>query len=147
MLPDYPYGLPVLCLIFHTDEQSMGGYSFQTDSFLHFTLLILTSDTFPVIISPQRGYMSFQPKDTKERILHRLKISRGHLDKVISMVNSDTYCIDVIHQSQAVQKALKEVDHVILENHLKSCVADAVTKGHRDEAVSEVMQVFKKSSS
>ena len=91
--------------------------------------------------------MSFKPKSTKERILHRLKIARGQLNKVISMVESDTYCINVIHQSQAVQKALKEVDHLILENHLKSCVADAVTSGRRDQAVSEVMQVFKKSTS
>ena len=91
--------------------------------------------------------MSYRPKDTKERILHRLKIARGQLNKVISMVESDKYCIDVIHQSQAVQKALKQADDLTLENHLKSCVADAVTKGNRDQAVSEVMQVFKKSSS
>jgi DNA-binding FrmR family transcriptional regulator len=97
------------------------------------------------IISPQRGYMSYQPKDIKERILHRLKISRGHLDKVISMVNSDTYCIDVIHQSQAVQKALRQVDQVILENHLHTCLADAIVHGKQVNAISEVMQVFKKS--
>jgi len=63
------------------------------------------------------------------------------------MVESDKYCIDVIHQSQAVQKALKQVDDLTLENHLKSCVVDAISAGRRDEAVSEVMQVFKKSSS
>lgn len=105
----------------------------------------MTFDYLCFIISPQRGYMSYRPKDTKERILHRLKIARGHLNKIISMVEDDTYCIDIIHQSQAVQKALKEADQVILENHLKSCVADAMKQGRRDEAVAEVMQVFKKS--
>jgi DNA-binding FrmR family transcriptional regulator len=88
--------------------------------------------------------MSYRPKDTKERLLHRLKITRGHLDKVISMVEADVYCIDVIHQSRAVQKALKEVDHLILENHLQTCVADAVSAGRQDAAVAEVMQVFQK---
>jgi len=90
--------------------------------------------------------MSYRPKDIKDRLLHRLKITRGHLDKVISMVDTDVYCIDVIHQSQAIQKALRQVDHLILENHLKTCVADAVSAGHKDEAVLEVMQVFNKSS-
>lgn len=86
----------------------------------------------------------FRPKDFQERVLHRFKITRGHLEKVIKMSESDAYCIDIIHQSQAIQKALKEIDNLILENHLKGCVADAIEDGRRDEAVAEVMNVFKK---
>ncbi len=88
--------------------------------------------------------MTYRPKDTQERILHRLKIARGHLNKVIQMVEADDYCIDVIHQSQAVQKALKEVDNLILENHLKSCVIDSLKNGDKDEAIKEVMNIFAK---
>lgn len=90
--------------------------------------------------------MTYKPKDTQERILHRLKIARGHLDKVIKMVEDHDYCIDVLHQSQAVQKAIKETDNVILENHLKTCVSDAISEGKKDEAISEIMQVFKKNT-
>lgn len=90
--------------------------------------------------------MAYRPKDTKERILHRLKIAQGHLKKVIQMVEDDTYCIDVIHQTQAIQKALKEIDNITLENHLKGCVTDAIKDGRKDEAVAEVMNVFKKSN-
>lgn len=60
------------------------------------------------------------------------------------MTESNAYCIDLIHQSQAIQKALKETDLVILENHLKSCVAEAISSGRKDEAIGEVMQVFQK---
>ncbi len=88
----------------------------------------------------------YRPKDTQERILHRLKISRGHLDKVIKMVEEDQYCIDVLHQMQAVESGLKETGSVVLENHLKTCVADAIGKGKTEEVVAEVMQVFRKSS-
>lgn len=88
--------------------------------------------------------MSYRPKDTEERILHRFKIASGHLKKVISMLENDEYCIDIIHQSQAVQRALKEADDLILENHLKTCAADAIRGGRQDEAVREVMNVFKK---
>jgi len=90
--------------------------------------------------------MTYRPKDTQERILHRLKISLGHLKKVINMVEKDEYCIDIIHQSQAVQKALKETDSVILENHLKTCVADAIAKGKKNETITEVMNVFNRNN-
>lgn len=89
--------------------------------------------------------MSYQPKDQKERVLHRLKIAQGHLKKVISMLETDTYCVDVIHQSQAVQKALKEVDNLLLENHLKGCVSNAIKQGEDKQAIEEVMTVFKRS--
>ncbi len=62
------------------------------------------------------------------------------------MAQDDKYCIDIIHQSQAVQKALKEVDNVILETHLNGCVADAIREGRKDEAVTEVMNVFRKAN-
>lgn len=88
--------------------------------------------------------MSYRPKDIQERILHRFKIASGHLKKVINMLENQEYCIDVIHQSQAVQRALKEADDLILENHLKTCAADAIRGGRQDEAVTEVMNVFKK---
>lgn len=88
----------------------------------------------------------FRPKDTKERILHRLKIAHGHLKKVIQMVEDGEYCIDVIHQSQAVQRALQESDSLVLENHLKTCVADAIQKGQKETVIKELMQVLKKSN-
>ena len=89
--------------------------------------------------------MAYRPKDTKARILHRLNISQGHLKKVVEMVETVEYCIDVIHQTQAIQNALKEVDNVILENHLKGCVTDSIRSGKQDEAVAEVMNIFRKS--
>lgn len=88
--------------------------------------------------------MAYRPKNIKERIIHRLQIAQGHLKKVQSMVEDDIYCIEIIHQSQAVQRALKEVDNVILENHLKGCTTDAIKAGKQDEAVAEVMNVFRK---
>jgi CsoR family transcriptional regulator, copper-sensing transcriptional repressor len=82
--------------------------------------------------------------NTKKKILHRLQIARGHLDKVISMVEKDAYCIDVVHQSIAVQAALKKTDEVVLENHLRTCVSDSIKSGDSNEAIKEVMEVLRK---
>jgi CsoR family transcriptional regulator, copper-sensing transcriptional repressor len=89
--------------------------------------------------------MAYRPKDTQERILHRLKITKGQLEKVIKMVEDDEYCIDIIHQMQAVESAIRETEGVLLENHLKTCTADAIRKGRKKEAITEIMNVFKKS--
>ena len=80
----------------------------------------------------------------KNKILHRLKISKGHLEKVIQMVDADEYCIDIVHQLIAIQSALRNVDELILENHLKTCVADSIKKGDVDSSIKEVMEVLKK---
>jgi len=86
----------------------------------------------------------YKPKNLNENILHRLKIARGHLEKVIKMTEDKEYCIDIIHQSQAVQSALAEFDNIVMENHLRTCAADAIKRGDQKEAIAEVMSVFKK---
>jgi DNA-binding FrmR family transcriptional regulator len=83
-------------------------------------------------------------KSIERTFLHRMKIARGHLDRVIAMVEKGHYCIDVIHQSKAVQSALRQVDQAMLKNHMETCVADAVKKGKSEEVISEVMKVMEK---
>lgn len=85
----------------------------------------------------------YRPKSTQERILHRLKIAQGHLKKVLKMVEEEEYCIDVIHQSKAVQRALQEADALTLENHLKTCASDAIKSGKQDETIKELMNVLR----
>lgn len=83
--------------------------------------------------------MSYRPKDTQERVMHRLKITKGHLEKVMQMVNDDVYCIDILLQLQAIENGLKSTGSLLLENHLKSCV------GLENESLSEVMKIVKRS--
>lgn len=83
--------------------------------------------------------------DSRNGPLHRLKIAKGHLDKVVSMMETGEYCIDILTQSQAVQAQLREVDVMVLSKHLSECVADAMAKGKKTEAVDEVVKVFRRS--
>jgi len=82
--------------------------------------------------------------DTKKKILHRYQIARGHLEKVVSMLEQDVYCIEIVHQSLAVQAALKKADNEVLKNHLETCVSKSIKEGNSKEAIGEVMQVLKK---
>ena len=87
----------------------------------------------------------YKPKNVQERIVHRLKISVGQLKRVVKMVEENDYCIDILHQSQAVQKALRQTDNLILENHLHTCAAKAIRQGKGKEDIAEVMALVKKS--
>ncbi len=86
----------------------------------------------------------FHTKTKKDNVLHRLKIARGHLEKVIAMVEEDQYCIDVITQSKAVQNALSKVDALLLEDHLTHCVVEHVQEGRAKQAIDEIMKVFER---
>ncbi|OGG29378.1 hypothetical protein A2973_02245 [Candidatus Gottesmanbacteria bacterium RIFCSPLOWO2_01_FULL_49_10] len=66
------------------------------------------------------------------------------MDKVIEMLERGDYCIDVVHQSIAVQAALRETDQIILKNHMQTCVADSIRQGNATEVIDEVMRVMEK---
>ena len=82
-------------------------------------------------------------QSTQRKIVHRLKIAKGHLEKIILMVEDDEYCIDIVHQSKALQAALKKADEVLLENHLRKCLVHESHNGHQDEMVEELVGVIK----
>ncbi len=80
-----------------------------------------------------------------KRALHRMRIAKGHLEKVIDMIEKREYCLDIIQQSQAVQSALSKADEVILENHLRTCVKNSMISGQDvDKKVDEIIEVFKR---
>lgn len=83
-------------------------------------------------------------QDVKDKSLKRLKTARGHLDHVISMVQSEKYCIEILQQSLAVQSALKAVDHIILKGHLEEHVSRAMQGRNKAKSISEVIDVFDK---
>jgi DNA-binding FrmR family transcriptional regulator len=83
-------------------------------------------------------------KTVQGKITHRYKIASGHLKKVVKMIESGEYCIDVIHQSLAVQAALRKADELVLKNHLETCVSDDIKKGNSKMAIDEIMRVFEK---
>ena len=81
-------------------------------------------------------------KSEKARIIHRLKISRGHLTKLIDMVENDDYCIDLITQSLAVRKAIKATENIILGRHLRTCFKRAMSKGNAKEQQKMIEEIM-----
>ena len=84
-------------------------------------------------------------EDHKREILNRLKSAEGHVRGVERMVDEDAYCIEVINQILAVQRALDKVNSMILERHLQTCVTTAIRgddAAERERVIAEIMDVF-----
>lgn len=77
--------------------------------------------------------------DTKAAHLKRLRRIEGQVRGLQRMVESDTYCIDVLTQVSAATRALESFALGLLDEHLGHCVADAVSKGG-DEADAKVKE-------
>lgn len=81
-------------------------------------------------------------------VVRRLKSVEGHVRGVQRMVEQGEYCIDVVNQIVAIQRALKKVSAMVLDDHLHSCVTDAMRGPDgqaRERVLGELMQVFEAS--
>lgn len=67
--------------------------------------------------------------DTKGDYLTRLRRIEGQVRGLQRMVDEDAYCIDILTQVAAVNKALQGVAVGLVEDHLGHCVRDAVSAG------------------
>ena len=78
-------------------------------------------------------------------ISRRLKSVEGHVRGIERMVVEDAYCIDVVNQILAVQRALKKVSTLVLDRHLHACVTSAVRGDddtEKDRVLDELLEVF-----
>ena len=78
--------------------------------------------------SPYSWIMRGYTQD-KEAYLKRLRRIEGQVRGLQRMVESDTYCIDVLTQVSAVTRALQAVALGLVEDHLGHCVTQAIEAG------------------
>ena len=81
----------------------------------------------------QHGYTS-----NKDSYLRRLKRIEGQVRGIARMVDEDKYCIDILTQVAAVNKALHAVSLGLLEEHIGHCVVGASSEpdpGTRADAI------------
>ncbi|MFE6366016.1 metal-sensitive transcriptional regulator [Streptomyces sp. NPDC057806] len=65
----------------------------------------------------------------KDDVLKRLRRIEGQVRGLQRLVEEDTYCIDVLTQVSATTRALQSFALTMMDDHLQSCVADAIALG------------------
>ena len=73
-----------------------------------------------------------------QQVLNRLARIEGHVRAVKRMVGQDVPCPDVLIQIAAVRSALYSVGRLVLEDHLQSCMVEAVEKGNYQQALRDL---------
>lgn len=87
-------------------------------------------------------------QEKKKQILKRMNYLSGHLEGVKKMIEKNEYCINIIEQNRGVISALHKVNEMILENHLNTCVVEAIegkNKEQRKKKIEEILKLFKNS--
>ncbi len=82
----------------------------------------------------------------KARVLQRLRRVEGQVRGLARMVEDDTYCIDVLTQVSAATRALQGVAMLLLDDHVRHCVADDVRGGSEakiDEAMDAIARLVR----
>lgn len=76
---------------------------------------------------------------SKDEYLTRLRRIEGQVRGIATMVEDNTYCVEVLTQVSAATRALQNVALGLLEDHMSGCVVDAARAGgpEADQKVSE----------
>jgi DNA-binding FrmR family transcriptional regulator len=85
--------------------------------------------------------------DDHPKLIARINRIEGQVRGLKKMVNEDKDCLQVLKQIAAASGALRSLGSVILEDHLKGCVATAMqTQDNESELIAEVIDIFNKFS-
>jgi len=77
-------------------------------------------------------------------VLDRLSKAEGHIRGIRKMVEEDRSCPDVLLQIAAVKAALDKVGRIVLEDHMESCLMDAVRDGDVEAKLAELKEALAK---
>lgn len=80
----------------------------------------------------------------KNAILLRLRRMEGQVRGLQQMVQDDRYCLDVVQQINALNAAGREVALLVLEDHLRGCLTEAVRQNEGEAAIQELIIVLGK---
>ena len=69
-------------------------------------------------------------KNTKA-VINRLSRAIGHLESVKKMVENGRDCSEVLIQIAAVKSAVNNIGKIILQDHINTCVVNAVETGDK----------------
>jgi DNA-binding FrmR family transcriptional regulator len=81
-------------------------------------------------------------KTAKDDAIKRLNYIEGHLKGIKKMVEDDTYCVDILKQTYAVQRAIEKFEQVLLRDHLSHCVPGGIREGRDEEVLNELGELF-----
>ena len=78
----------------------------------------------------------------RKQILNRLARIEGHIRGISKMVESERGCSEVLLQIVATQAALKKVSKMLLEDHIDTCILDALKSNDYEMQLDELKEAL-----
>lgn len=88
-------------------------------------------------------YVNYRSEKVKSALTNRLSRIEGQVRGIKGMVDKDIYCDDILIQIASIQSAIKGVSKLLLETHMRTCIADKIKAGD-EEAVDEVLKTIER---
>lgn len=104
-------------------------------------------------VKEEKGMEAEKPccsRKTKQRsekeyksLMNRLKRIEGQIRGIQGMLEKDVYCTDILVQAAAVSAAMNSFSKELLNEHIRTCVADNIRQG-KDEVIDELVILLQK---
>jgi len=80
----------------------------------------------------------------RKNVVDRLSRIEGHVRGIRKMVEEDRACPDLLMQIAAVRSALDRVAQIVLEDHMETCMVEAVKSGETEAHLSVLKEALSK---
>ncbi len=81
--------------------------------------------------------------EEKKVIINRLNRISGQAKGIIKMIDDNRYCGDILIQLSAIDKSIKSLANLILDNHMHSCLIENI-KNENYQVIDEIIDLFKR---
>ena len=81
--------------------------------------------------------------EDKKNLVNRINRISGQVDGVKKMIENDRYCTDILIQLASIEKSIKSLASIILDNHMHSCVVKGIKEGDESK-IDEVIELFRR---
>lgn len=81
--------------------------------------------------------------EDKNKLVTRINKLIGQMNGIKKMIEDDRYCDDILIQLSAIDKSIKSLANVILDNHMHTCLIENIEKGNY-EVINEIIDLFKR---
>ncbi len=85
--------------------------------------------------------MGINNGDSRQAIVRRLNRIEGQVKGLSRILETDRYCIDILHQIQATKAALTKVETELLRAHAREFVDEALEQGSLDEQREKIVEL------
>lgn len=82
-------------------------------------------------------------EEDKKNLINRINRILGQLDGVKKMIENDRYCPDILIQLASIEKSIKSLSSIILDNHMHSCVLKGIKEGDESK-IDEIIDLFRR---